>query len=274
MKKKIILGTILAISLLLVTVFISVSPTLAHRRTNDVVLTGALAEVTLQLPSNSSPPALPGGTPNHPTTLKLVAFDYDKRSANGAADVLGVFIWQPIANKFQPVAIITDNPANAEFWKTIWNGSYVWLKTVLPPPIGAITLFPNVILVQPADLQVWTESEHHQSSTFWVNLTTTVKVTLPYFNATGVNSNQTFNLPPTTLMYKTISDEFELPWTTLFTGYINSSNYTWVREGAEQFAAVYIQIPEWLAGGGIRRGYAFEETGSVRWHMVETLTPP
>jgi hypothetical protein len=278
MKKKIYLGTFFVLSLLLLTVFISVSPTLAHRHTTDVVFTGALGEVTLQLPSNSSPPVSPGGIPNHPTILKLVAFDYDRGSTFGAADELDVFLWQPIANTFQPVAVITDNPNNAEFWKATWNGTYVWLQAILPPPIGQTTLFPNVILVQPGDLQVWIESEHSRdrndaSNTFWVNLTTTVKVTLPYFNATGVNSNQTFNMPPTTLMYKTTSDEFVLPWTTSFTGYKNSSNYTWVREGAEQFAAVRIHIPAWLAGAG-PRDWTLDTTGSVRWNEVDTLTPP
>jgi hypothetical protein len=278
MKKKIYLGIILTLSLLILTLFISVSPTLAHRHTDDVVFSGALGEVTLQLPSNSSPPASPEGIPNHPTILKLVAFNYDRGSANGAADELDVFMWQPIGNTFQPVAVITDTPNNAEFWKTAWNGTYVWLKAILPPPIGPTTLFPNVILVEPETLDVWTESIHSksrndESSTLWVNLTETVKITLPYFNATGVQSNQTFNLPPTSLMFKTTSDEFNLPWTTSFKGYKNASNYTWVREGAEQFAAVRVQIPEWLAGGGTR-GYALEETGSVRWHEVDTLTPP
>ena len=278
MKKKIYLGTILTVSLLLLTVFISVSPTLAHRHTDDVVFTGALASVTLQLPSNASPPALPGGTPNHPTTLMISAFDFDKRSAFGAADELLVFMWQPVANNFQPVAVITDNPADAQFWMNTWNGTYVWLKAILPPLIGPTTLFPNVILVQPGDLQVYTESEHSgdrndASSTFWVNLTTSVKVTLPYFNATGVNSNQTFTLPSMTLMYKSISDEFTLPWSTTFTGYKYSSNYTWTREGSQQFAAVRVHIPDWLSGGGAR-DYALDVTGAVRWHTVETLTPP
>src|SRR3990172_1785572 len=131
MKKKIILGIVLMMSLLIVTVVASVAPTLAVQQTNQIKFTGALAEITIQIPSNSSPPAIPGGIPDHPTTLKIAAFDWDKRSTNGAADELLIQIWSPVGvvlspgGNFQPVAVITDNPANAALWDSYWNGTYV-----------------------------------------------------------------------------------------------------------------------------------------------------
>ena len=237
--------------------------------------TGALGSVVLQLPSNSSPPAPPGGTPNHPTTLMIEA--HVESNVNYTASVLGVFIWRPIANDFEPVAIIVDNPDAAKLMQTVWSGTYVWLIAGPPTFPPNFKLFPNVITVEPKDLQVWTESNgqdgsHSVVDQLMVNLNKAVTITLPFFNATGVNSNQTFVLPPLSLIFKATSGEFDLPQTIPYSGFSGASNYTQVITGAEQFAGVRVSIPSWLAIGGGQ--YTLSETGIVRLNFVDTFIPP
>jgi len=301
MKKKIILGIVLMMSLLIVTVVASVAPTLAVQQTNQIKFTGALAEITIQIPSNSSPPAIPGGIPDHPTTLKIAAFDWDKRSTNGAADELLIQIWSPVGvvlspgGNFQPVAVITDNPANAALWDSYWNGTYVSYHVGPPrfPPNS--NLFPNVIQVEPQDLEVWTTSSWTDgngrwdmdeygrtvwttsSDTLWINLTKSIKVTLPYFsigrypNGSAINSNQTFTLPPMTMMFKATSDPFDESFKIELKWYPGASGYTLIRTGSSTFAGARVKIPNWI---GAKDSDTYEETGLVYWRVTDTLTPP
>jgi hypothetical protein len=276
MKKKTVLGTFLMLSLLAVTVVATIAPTLGRNPTKNPAkkVYGAVGQVVLQLPSNASPPASPG-TPNHPAILQIVAFDDNRRSFGGEADELIIFMWNPVSNRFEPVAIITDNAKNAEFWKTAWNNTYVWYQA------PGFVLFPNIILVEPQTLEVWTESMRAScgygnkgwntaSETLKVNLASTVKVTLPFFNATGEFSDQTFSLPPLTLLFKATSDEIvEDPLTINLEGYPGASNFTIVRRGTTQFAGVRVRIPEWLSVE-----YSLFETGIVSWHNTDTYNPP
>ena len=235
-------------------------------------LIGALSEVNLQLPSNSSPPALSAGTPNHPVTMKIAAWDLDQSSTNGPADELLIFIWQPVKNAYANVAVITDNAANAELWKAAWNNTNVWYPVGPPTFPPNFNLFPNVITVAPKDLEVWTESGNNlndASNTLWVNLTKAVTITLPYFNATGSNSNQTFTLPQMTLMFKATSGAFDDPFVAPFVGYPGASNYTLTRSGSSEFADARVNIPDWLGNS-----FRYEATGHVYWHVTDTITPP
>ncbi len=258
MKRKVILGVILTVTLLFLTIVAANTSMFALSQdnnisdSNNVTLTGAAGDVIFQLPSNSSPPAPPGGTPNHPTILWIIALHFDKGSTEGAFDGLSVHMWRPVKHEFDPVALITDSANHAALLKTVYNQTYVWYPT--GPPVFPIftNLFPNVIQVEPQDLQVWTESNGHKGAssaidTLNANLTKAVTITLPYYNATGVNSNQTFTLPPLSLMFKVISSEFNDPFTVEFKGYPGASNYTFVRSGSSQFAAVRINIPDWLS---------------------------
>lgn len=191
--------------------------------------------------------------------------------------VLGIFIWRPVANDFEPVAVIVDNPDAAKLLQTVWSGTYVWLIAGPPTFPPNFKLFPNVITVEPKDLQVWTETNEQDSShsivdQLMVNLNKAVTITLPFFNATGVNSNQTFILPPLNLIFKASSGEFDLPQTISYSGFSGASNYTQVITGAEQFAGVRVSIPSWLAFGGGQ--YTLSETGIVRLNFVDTFIPP
>ena len=290
MKKKTILGIALTLSLLTVAIVATGATTLAVQQPNQAKFTGAIGNVGLQLPSNSSPPAPPGGVANHPTHLRIYAFDFDRWSTNGAADELLVFIWQPVKNSFQPVLLITDNAANAALWKTVWNNSNIWYPTTLPPQFGGPNLFPNIVLVEPNELEVWTEAASNSGGnghwgwdeyeryvwqtsggeTLWVNLTKSVKATLPYFNVSGVNSNQTFTLPPMSMFYKGTSDDIDYPPLTIaFRSYPGASQYTLVRTGTAQFAGVHVRIPEWLGAQ-----YPLDVTGNIWWRATDTYTPP
>jgi hypothetical protein len=270
MKRKVILAIMLTLPLLFLTIFaannsiFALSPNNDTSQSNNVIFTGACGDALVQLPSNSSPPAPPGGTANHPTILWFSAAHFDKGSTEGAFDSFAVFVWQPVLNKLTAVALITDSANYASNVKIVWNGTYMWYPA----------LFPNVIQVEPQDLEVWTGSNGNDASsssidTLNVNLTKAVTVTLPYFNATGVNSNQTFTLPPLSLMFKAISNEFNDPTTIEFKGWPLASNYTWVRLGSSQFAAVRITIPTWFGGN-----LFLEATGHVHMHFSETVTPP
>jgi hypothetical protein len=285
MKKKTIIGTVLTLSFLIVAVFATAAPTLAYKPNKNTIFSGALAEINIQLPSNSSPPAPPGGNANHPTMLKIAAWDFDRRSTNGAADEILLFIWSPAENSLEPVAQITDNAANAAFWKIVWNNTYLWYPFILPPPYPPIAtnLFPNVIQVGPKDLEVWTESTwtnygHNwnvASDTLMVNLTKPITVTLPYFqvatnpDGSEVEINQTFTLPPMTLMFKATSDAFNDPFAVSLNFYPGSSNYTLVRTGESQFAGARVDITDWLGFG-----FRYEGTGHVYWHETDTYIPP
>jgi hypothetical protein len=284
MNKKNVLGIVLTLTLLAVSFAVILLPTFAYEKTEDPAkkFYGSSGLVTVQLPSNSSPPASPG-TPNHPTILRFLALDHNRRSFGGEADELMVFMWQPIADNFQPVAMITDNANAAELWKTVWNGSYIWYVAGPPMFPPGFILFPNVILVEPEDLEVWTEPArasygddnkdwNDATVTLWANLTKEVTVTLPAYNGTGAFSNETFILPPMSLMFKGISGEFDDPVTVEFKGYRYASNYTLERSGNSQFAGVRVNIPDWLAGS--HRMYPLDVTGAVRWRSVEVFTPP
>jgi hypothetical protein len=278
MKRKTILGISLIIPILLLTIVVASNSALGSAeqpKSNVVTDLGALGSVVLQLPSNSSPPALPGGTPNHPTTLMLEA--HVESNVNYTTSLLGVFIWRPILNEFEPVAIIVDNPDAAKLLQTVWNNTFVWFIAGPPTFPPNFKLFPNVITVEPKDLQVWTESNGQDGSKsvvdqLMVNLNKAVTITLPFFNATGVNSNQTFILPPLSLIFKATSGEFDLPTTISYSGFSGASNYTQVRTGAEQFAGVRVSIPSWLSIGATSQ-YTLSETGIVRLNFVDTYIP-
>src|SRR3990172_11779053 len=221
MKKKTILGIVLSISLLVVSIIATTITAIAvnPKNTAEKTFYATIGSGVLQLPSNATYPAKAGGTPNHPTVLRIAAFDGDRRSTDGSYDQLMVFMWDPREEQFTPVLLITDNPSIADFMKKVYNNTYIWYPT--PPPLIPMfgpNLFPNVVLVQPNELEVWTESSQKgygngpwsfNDDTLTVNLTKSVKSTLGLFiiNASLPQTNParfanaTFNLPPLTLIF-------------------------------------------------------------------------
>jgi hypothetical protein len=287
-KRSVVLGTVLSLSLVVIIAVSAFALALAANPTDSLVKRyGTEGQVVLQLPSNATPPAPPGTNSSHPTTLILTAIDADGRSTNGASDLLIVWLWKPVGNLFEPVASITDNANDAEFAKTLWNGSYVWYP--VGPPLFPVktNLSPNVIKVGDKDLEVWTETASiHSGNGHWrgdengrcvwtssegtlmVNLTKAVTITLPYYNASGTRSNQTFILPPTTLMFRGLGNDFKEELSALLTGYPNSSNYTIVESKMTAPAWVRVSVPDWLGRN------PFEVTGNIGWRLTQTFIPP
>jgi hypothetical protein len=101
-----------------------------------------------------------------------------------------------------------------------------------------------------------------------VNLTKAVTITLPYYNASGTRSNQTFILPPTTLMFRGLGNDFKEELSALLTGYPNSSNYTIVESKMTAPAWVRVSVPDWLGRN------PFEVTGNIGWRLTQTFIPP
>ena len=156
---------VLALSLVVIIAVAAGAPALAHDYrdnkddSSNVVTYGQHGEVILQLPA---------GNPQitNVTSLRLVASDYNKKSTFGAYDTLTVYLWIPAANQFIPVAQINNvnNPALDEYLHKFYLNTPVWNP-----------LMPNVIDVSDKDFKVWKEDD-----VIMVNLTTTVKITLPF----------------------------------------------------------------------------------------------
>ena len=210
MKRKILLGTLLTLILVTLTVVMAIAPTLAVPEPNKskVKFFYSVGAVVLQLPTPSnaiSPPAAPG-TPSHPASLKLIAFDNERKSTFGAQDWLAVALWVPQGNAYVPVAVISDsNDEGQAFFKTLYTNTFIWRAN-----------FENVIAVEDKDLDVWTESSetcyeksyngwgYEGNTAFIVSLTKAVTIKLP-FSTWG---DQTFTLPPMTLTFREIGNPY------------------------------------------------------------------
>jgi hypothetical protein len=217
-KRKLLLGTGLTLTLVVLTILTVVVPTLAVSDPNKPQVTKYFTsgKVILQLPtpSNKSAPA-PPGTPSHPVSLELLAYDLDRKSTFGAHDELYVALWIPQANSYVPVAFISDNDAaGQDFHKMLYTNIAIWS-----------TGFENVIAVADEELEIWTENSWtrdgnrykgwgcESSDVFIVNLTKAVTISLPWnllppqvpLSKWG---NQTFTLLPMTLEFREIGDSF------------------------------------------------------------------
>lgn len=284
MKKKLILGTILVLSLAITVAVAAVAPSLAgfaSPANSDVKFYGTGAKVVVQLPQGGAALA------SRPATLQFQVSDLDKRSDYGGTDVLFVYLWVPALNGFIPVADISDNPdpAAIALIKGVWNNSFVWL-----PP-----LFPNVFQLADKELEVWTEKASSQSGNggwswdeygryVWdipgddaliVNLTKTVHISLPFnlligtpFAAAG---NQTFDLPPMTLTFRGSDEGSPVESTYNFPPRPIGSGWTIKNTGTGKPAWATVDIPAWL--GTVLRT-PLDVTGSVLLNMHSTYTPP
>ena len=251
MNRKILI-TVLVLSLSVVMAVALVAPSFAHSKKDDdsnLVVYGQHGEVILQLPA---------GIPSHPTALRLIASDLNKKSEFGATDTLLVALWIPAANTFVPVAQIVDSsdPSRIDFLHTLFNNTPIWRDP----------LMPNVIQVADNALDVWMEDD-----VIVANLTTTVKITLPFDQLPLPQKawgNLTFNLPPMTLTFRPIARGFHYEETTSLLPHPPLSGYTIEVTSMQSPAWVTADIPSWIHGGWL------EATGHICTHLTQTDIPP
>jgi hypothetical protein len=253
LKRSVVLGTVLAFSLAVIIACAAVAPTIANSCPTDpatVTSYGTSGTVILQLPP---------GTPSHPTNLKLGFSDFEKRSHYGGGDALLVELWVPQANRFVPVAAISDNPNPdlAAFNKMVWNNTPIWMTP----------LMPNCFNVTDKDLEVTRDGD-----TLTANLTKTVHISLPFNLLIGTPyaawGNLTFDLPPLTLMFRGIDDPFRDEKTYYLLPKPPLSGYTLEEKRLLTPAWVRVEIPAWLGTT------ALEVVGHIDKHLTMTYIPP
>src|SRR4030042_5453581 len=150
MKRKLVLGTVLALSLAIIILVAAIFPALASGKKHpDVtVVSSNQGHVRLDLPPPGGAPP-PAGVAGHPTNLILTFIDYYKGPASGT-DVIVVYIWVSTANMYIPIAAIGDQPANEQI-KKFWNNTPVYLE------IDNVVIRNNLKTVADKELDVWKE---------------------------------------------------------------------------------------------------------------------
>ena len=263
MRKKLVLGTILMLALLIVTIVAAVVPALATSKKEDdsnPVFSGIGGTVIVALPPAPNKP----GTviPAHPVDLRFVAIGHNRRSAYGAFDSLLVYLWSAPTNVFQPVAVISDNPDASEFWMKAWNKTFVWTEN---------QPYKNVVTVTDKELEIWTETiwpqsghgnkglDMDNSEVLFVNLTKQVHVTLPFPPPVG---DLSFDLPAFNMTFRGIGDTYRVEETIGLPSGYQIKNSHWRTP-----AWVEVTIPTWL------RGIPLEVTGHTN-KGTETYVPP
>lgn len=252
MKRSVVLGTILTLSLAVIIAVATVAPTFANSCPTDpatVTSYGTTGTVILQLPS---------GVPSHPTTLEIGVSDASSRSTFGATDLMLVDLWVPQANRFVPVASISDNPNpdSYAFSKMVFNNTPIWM-----PP-----LMQNYFNVTDEELEV-----RMHGNVLTVNLTKAINIKLPFnllplpYSSWG---NLSFTLPPMTLMFRGIDEPFRDEKTYSFLPKPPLSGYTWKEERLLVPAWVEVEIPAWLGG------HTFDFVGRIGKHQTNTFIPP
>jgi hypothetical protein len=255
MRKKIILGTILALSLAITFAVSAVAPALANNKpSNSIICYSNEASVVVQLPPGG------GALTGRPTNLQFHPVDYDRRS--GGADVLLVSMWVSALNAYVPMAAIADQAADANV-KGLWNATPVYLE------VNGVVIRNNLKTVSDKELDVWMESawtysgcgrnSYSNTVTFMANLTVPVQL-----DFTGLPSifGSSFTVPPMTLTFREIGDGFSHEETTLL-----PSGYTVKTVHTDVPAWVRVTIPSWGTT-------ATEFAGTLLERDTSTLTPP
>jgi hypothetical protein len=155
MRKKLILGTTLTLSLALIVAVVAVIPTIANAKpSNSIIKYATLGQAPLQLP----PPG--GAIASHPTNLKLIAFDYSKQSYVPLADAVQVLVWVSALNTYVPIAFISDKPWTAQD-KAILNNTAMYLE------VNGVIIRNNLKVVADKELDVWTEKSSQHGTGDW-----------------------------------------------------------------------------------------------------------
>jgi hypothetical protein len=240
MRKKIVLGTILMLSVLIVTIVVSIAPAFGNRDDPGIVAYGTGARVTFKMP----PPG--GAAAGHPTDISISVWGFGRRSETGAFDYMQVQVWVPALNNYLLVATVWDIPIPA-WWKEMWNGSAVYYET------SAGVIRNNAIQVADKGLDVWMENTKTEcgfgqkswnaasANTLIANLTVPLQISTAGLPPTFGLSN--FTLPPLTLRFIEIGEGyFEEGTAGLPTGYTVNIKET------RTPAWVYVAISTWING--------------------------
>lgn len=263
MKKKIILGTILVLSLAITVAVAAVTPALANPPASNTV-SGNSGTVTLQLPPGG------GALASRPVDIRLEAFDYD-RNSYGGADVMLVYIWVSTLNYYIPIAAIGDKAPSPEL-KAFWNSTPVYLE------VNGVAIRNNLKTVADKELDVWTETMWTQygggswgydeygrcvwniagAQTLKVNLTVPVGP-LDYTGLPAIFGS-TFTVPSMSLMFTGIADGSPLKETSTM-----PSGFKYEYKTTAVPAHVKATIPTWIgsstfAAGGMGKSFTMTST--------------
>jgi hypothetical protein len=242
MKRSVVIGTVLVLSLAVTIAVAAVAPALAG--TKPITIYGKGGTVVLQLPE---------GISSHPTTLKISVGNFDKRSTYGAYDTLFVSLWIPEYTDFMTVACIETNVVHSNLLsKQFFANSFVW-----SPP-----LFPNDFQVADNELEVL-----RHGSTITATLTNSIDISLPFnllpapFTAWG---DLSFTLPPMTLEF------VEIPASPKYIDVDYGVPSGWFIELTQwdKAAWVSVMIPQWLGMEPLTA------TGTSFHNRVAVFTPP
>jgi hypothetical protein len=244
LKRKVILGILLLLSLSITGTIVAIVPASAISNSNEIKYNlNPHGLVVLQVPPGS------GAVANHPTDLALNPYHFTKNNKlfdYAGRDEMWVAIWIPQTNKHVPVAIITDNPnpEAANFYKNVYAGS----------PITE-----NIIVVEDAELEVWTETSKKSygysgrswnvadGDAFIANLTRSVEIKFgdhfPQFKSLN------FTLPALSLIFRETADASQVEKgeeVTMLNQPPYTSGYSITRYGWSTPAWVSTKIPAWF----------------------------
>ncbi|MBT0158479.1 hypothetical protein G4O51_00675 [Candidatus Bathyarchaeota archaeon A05DMB-2] len=264
MRKKLVLGTILTLSLLIVSVVVAVAPVIAGPKDNSIDLYGTGARVGLALPPPGVGPP-PAGVAAHPTDLNIAVWDYDRRSETGAHDFMQIQVWVPAINAYLPIALVMDIPV-PEWLKKEWNHTSMGYYY----EANGVVRHSNMFSVADKELEVWTESSYYgggrklcdykSADTIYANLTKPL-----FINYTSPNpsiGNLSFTLPPMTMRFIKIAEGW-------YTEVVSTpNNWVFAIKEIQTPAWVEVTIPSWIKLAGI------ETTGHLSLHGSVSNTPP
>jgi hypothetical protein len=256
MKRNLVFGTILTLSLAVIIAIAAVVPALAHYNRKGCDESDSLTyyayggQVTIQLPE---------GVPPHPTTLLVASMHVEKRGdypIRGPHDVFMVYLWVSALNSFLPVAAVSDHPdpAHHDLMKAIYIGTPLWIPG----------LMENYFV--PDDEVLVTRK---RGDVFFANLTEGVHVSLPFDMLVGsplsALGDLSFDLPPMALEIRGIDSVYfeEGEGATLPSDWSMKSR-VWRKP-----AWVRVWIQEWTGGSD-----AFRFAGVLGVHGSFTCTPP
>jgi hypothetical protein len=255
MKGKVIIWTLLALSLAIIIVVAAIAPTVAKHKSDGSIVTYSYGgSVTLQLPQ---------GVPPHPTTLMIHASHIEKQGdapLRGPADTFLVYLWIPTLNRFVPVAEISDNPdpAGHTLIREVLLGTAVWRPG----------LMENSFIAEDEDIEI-----RMRGDVLLVNLTKGVHVSLPFqllpapMNALG---DLSFDLPPIALEFR----GFDSTYKEESTQYLNPAQGLsgWTIAGTSIYKPAWVRtwIQQWTEG----TGDPFKFAGTIALHSTATYIPP